>query len=94
MNKRILCLSAMAALVVVGSVWLSTETQAIPCPPGWTCECTTSTPEVRNVQCINGEGEEGTIVVTVCQECPPPDCNPQGNCYLSPCEFDIAVTCQ
>ena len=66
-----------------------------PCRPGWTCECNTTELELERAACVTGNGTPGTIFVTVCQQCPPPDCEtPEGPCRIFPCEYSVTSTCQ
>ena len=64
-----------------------------PCPPGWTCDCNSSV--LEDVRCPRGDGTQGSVVVTICQKCPPPDCEtPEGPCRIFPCEYSVSATCQ
>ena len=99
--KRRPTLIAVAAVFALGLGILVTNVvtaQSVPiepgpCPPGYTCDCNTTI--VENVHCARPGGTGGVVAVTVCQNCPPPDCvTPEGPCRLSVCEISISATCQ
>ena len=99
--KRRIVLALIATALVSGAGLLiahNASAQGIPidpgpCRPGWTCDCNTT--EVERFACVTGNGTPGHLFVTVCQQCPPPDCErPEGPCRIFPCENTVTTSCR
>jgi len=100
MNRTVILLVAALTVLAGGGFLLTEIVQAQgtpigpgPCPPNWTCDCNTTV--LEDYHCPLGNGTQGSVVVTICQECPPPDCSsPTGACRIFPCEYSVSASCQ